>query len=65
MSNLAFYLARVEEARANADAALLDNVRDRHLRALAAWSLLAQQSDRTERFRSADAQRKEQQSLGD
>ncbi|MEI9851101.1 MAG: hypothetical protein WDN24_09975 [Sphingomonas sp.] len=43
--------AHAEQARADADAATLDNVRDRCLRAAAAWTAMAERSERTERAR--------------
>ena len=46
-----FYLARAAEARADADAATLDNVRDRCLRSEAAWSEMAARAERGERMR--------------
>ncbi len=47
MSTLDFY--RAQAAKANKDAAetALDNVRDRNLRAAAAWDAMAQQIERT------------------
>lgn len=44
---------RAAECREQADAARLDNVRDRCLRAEAAWSAMAQRSLRTETARDA------------
>ena len=41
-----FYAARAAEARAAADGSILDNVRERNLRAAAAWEAMA---DRTRR----------------
>ncbi|MEA1014357.1 hypothetical protein [Sphingosinicella sp. LY1275] len=46
-----FYLARAAEARAAAEAATLDNVRDRCLRSEAAWSGMAARAARTEGMR--------------
>ena len=46
-----FYLARAAEARADADAATLDNVRERCLRSEAAWSEMAARAERGERMR--------------
>ena len=42
-----FYDARAREAAAEADAATLDNVRDRHLRAEKTWRGLAEQARKT------------------
>ena len=36
-----FYIARAAEARAEADAAVLENVRERALRSAAAWEAMA------------------------
>jgi hypothetical protein len=47
-----FYLARAAEARADAEAATLDNVRARCLRAAAAWQDMADRAARTERMRA-------------
>lgn len=45
------YLARAAEARAQANDATLDNVRQRCLRSEAAWTEMAQRAERTERMR--------------
>jgi hypothetical protein len=50
-SNQDFYLARAAEARADAEAATLDNVRDRCRRSEAAWSQMADRVERGERMR--------------
>jgi hypothetical protein len=52
-TQLQFYLARAEQARADADAASLDNVRDRCLRSEAAWNQLAERAAKTEQLRVA------------
>ena len=53
-----FYLDRANEARRDADAATLDNVRDRCLRSEAAWSEMAARAGRTERMRvKSDAEK--------
>ena len=52
MSQHDFYLARAAEAHADAEAATLDNVRQRCLRAEAAWSEMAARAARTERMRA-------------
>jgi hypothetical protein len=52
MSQHDFYLARAAEARAEAEAATLANVRQRCLRAEAAWSEMAARAARTERMRA-------------
>ncbi len=51
-TQLQFYVARAEQARADAEAATLDNVRDRCLRSEAAWNLLAERAMRTEEKRA-------------
>jgi hypothetical protein len=51
MTDRETYLARAAEARSQADAATLDNVRDRCLRSEAAWSEMAARAERTERMR--------------
>lgn len=52
MSQHDFYLARAEQARAEAEAASLANVRERCLRAEAAWKEMASRAARTERMRA-------------
>jgi len=47
-----FYLERAAEAQASADAATLDNVRDRWLRSEATWAEMAARSERGERMRA-------------
>ena len=47
-----FYLARAAEARADADAGTLDNVRDRCLRSEAAWAEMAARAGRTDKMRA-------------
>lgn len=57
-SNLEFFLARVEQARADAKEATLDHVRERCRRSEAAWQALADKAARSERLRAAEAARK-------
>ena len=57
-SNLNFYLARVEQARVEGEAATLDHVRERCRRSEAAWSALADRAIRSNQLRIADAERK-------
>lgn len=45
--NPAFFLARAAQERANAEAAVLDNVRERCDRAAHAWEVMADRSQRT------------------
>ncbi|MGC6401182.1 hypothetical protein ACNI3Q_11460 [Sphingomonas sp. FW199] len=46
------YRENAARARAEADAAILDNVRDRALRSEAAWLHMADRQDRTDRARA-------------
>ena len=62
-TNLQFYLARAEQARAEADAATLDHVRERCRRSEAAWTALADRAERSEQLREAEAERKQQEGL--
>jgi hypothetical protein len=52
MRDFDMYIQRASEARADADAAVLDNVRDRCLRAEAAWKAMADRAARTETMRA-------------
>jgi hypothetical protein len=52
MKDYDLYLQRAAEARADADAAILDNVRDRCLRAEAAWKAMADRAARTDKMRA-------------
>ena len=47
-----FYLTRAAEARAEADRSGLANVRERNLRAAAAWDVMADRAARTEQQRA-------------
>ena len=51
MTDRETYLARAAQARAEADAATLDNVRERCLRSEAAWAEMAARAKRTEEMR--------------
>jgi hypothetical protein len=51
-TQLQFYLDRAAQAKADADAATLDNVRDRCLRAEDAWNRMAERAARTEQMRA-------------
>ena len=53
-----FYLERAAAARRDADAANLANVRDRCLRAAAAWDEMASRAARTDRLRAESEARK-------
>ena len=53
-----FYLARAAEARADAAAATLANVRDRCLRAEAAWTAMADRAGRNDLARETQARDK-------
>ena len=57
-SNLRFFLARVEQAQAEAEAATLDHVRERCRRSEAAWTALADKARRSEQLRVEEAERK-------
>lgn len=57
-----FYRDRADEARRAADAAELDNVRERNLRAAAAWQQMADRAARTDRQR-AETEAKKAQAL--
>ena len=56
-SNLQFCLARAEQARAEAEAATLDHVRERCRRSEVAWSALADKAQRSEQVRIEDQRR--------
>jgi hypothetical protein len=59
-----FYRARALEARADADKAALDNVRDRCLRAAAAWENMADRAARTGKMRERlEAEKAERNTL--
>jgi hypothetical protein len=58
MSNSLFYRERAAEARRDADAATLDNVRDRCLRAEAAWNDMAARAERGDKLRAKAAAEK-------
>ena len=50
-----FYVLRATEARAAAEAATLDNVRDRHVTAALAWEAMATRAARTDKSRADKA----------
>jgi len=52
MSQHEFYLARAAEAKRDAEAATLDNVRNRCLRSEAAWSDMAARAERGDKMRA-------------
>ena len=56
MATFDFYTARAEEAAAQAEAAVLDNVRERSLRSERVWRSLANQARDVERAREKAAQ---------
>lgn len=60
---LRFYRDRADQARTDAEAASLDNVRDRHLRAAAAWDAMAARRARTNRMRVETDARKAAEAL--
>ena len=53
MKDYDLYIQRAEEARSDADDAVLANVRDRCLRAEAAWKAMADRAARTENMRAS------------
>ena len=55
MSTLEFYRGQMAKAQAEADAAVLDNVRDRCMRAKAAWADMADRIERTDAMRAGRA----------
>jgi hypothetical protein len=57
-SNLQFFLARAEQARAEGDEATLDHVRERCRRSEEAWTALADKAKRSERLREEEQERK-------
>ncbi len=57
-THLDFCISRAEQARSDAEAATLDNVRDRCRRSEAAWTELAERAQRTERLRAASEKQK-------
>ncbi len=51
-ANLDFYLSQAEKCRAEADASILTQVRDRNMRAAAAWQAMADKLARAETARA-------------
>jgi hypothetical protein len=51
-SQFEFYRARALEARADAEAATLDNVKERCLRAASAWDAMAARAERSDNHRA-------------
>jgi hypothetical protein len=62
-TNLQFFLARAQQARAEAESATLEHVRERCRRSEAAWQALADKAERSERMREAEAERKAEAGL--
>ena len=62
-SNLQFFLARAEQAHAEAEAATLEHVRERCRRSEAAWQALADKAERSERLREEESRRKAEHGL--
>ncbi|MDZ3831237.1 MAG: hypothetical protein U0S50_05385 [Sphingopyxis sp.] len=54
-ANLDFYRAQAEKCRSDADAAILTQVRDRNMRAAAAWQAMADKLARAEIARAERA----------
>jgi hypothetical protein len=63
LSNLQFFLARADQARAEAEAATLVHVRERCRRSEAAWQALADRAERSEQLKEAEAVRKAEAGL--
>lgn len=59
-SDLDTYLKRADQALAEAKASTLDNVRQRCLRAEAAWRAMAARAERAERMRADELARKQE-----
>ena len=57
-SNLQFFLARADQARAEAETATLEHVRERCQRSEAAWMALADRAQRSELLRVEEQKRK-------
>lgn len=57
-TQLRFYRARADQARADADAATLAHVRERCLRSVEAWEALASRAAKSEELRADEALRK-------
>ena len=53
MSTLQFYTERAAECRRDAEAATLENVRERNLSAALAWESMAERARRTQSYRTA------------
>ncbi len=53
-----FYRERSAEARGRADATDLINVKESHIRSATAWELLASRSEKSDRLREAEIERK-------
>ena len=62
-SNLDFFLARAEQARAEGEAATLTHVRERCQRSEAGWVAVADKAKRSERLREEEAKRKAEAGL--
>lgn len=61
MTDRETYLARAADARADAESAALENVRERCLRAEAAWIQMAKRVERAEIMRATSLAEKERQ----
>jgi len=62
-SNRDFYLARADQARAEAEAATLQHVCERCLRSEAAWTAMAERAERNEKLKAEEAVRKAEAGL--
>jgi hypothetical protein len=53
-----FYRERAAEARGRADETQLSNVKESHIRSATAWEMLAARSEKSDRLREAEIERK-------
>jgi hypothetical protein len=60
-----FYLERAASSRREAEASSLENVRDRCLRAAAAWEQMAARIARSDRLRAEEEERKAARALAE
>ena len=58
-----FYRERAAEARGRADQTELSNVKESHIRSATAWEMLASRSEKSDRLREAEIERKAETGL--
>ena len=58
-----FYRERAAEARGRADSTDLSNVKESHIRSAMAWEMLASRSEKSDRLREAEIERKAESGL--